>query len=75
MMVLQPIFFICSFTSGDFFLKKLSFVTIVICSFVCHEAGGMEHVFVIRVCEQYYPGMLCILKFTSSVSRNLFCII
>jgi len=68
MMVLQPVFFICGFTSGDVYLEKLSFVTafvIFFFSFAWSELGGMELVFVVLVVEPYYPGMVCILKFTS----------
>lgn len=66
--VSQPVFFICEFTSQDFYLKKVSFVAQPLWFVLCFgwgEAGGMGRVFVVRVWEQCYAAMVCILKFTS----------
>lgn len=51
-----------------FYWKKWSFATQPLCCvlFFCLGCGGgMDHVFVVHVYEQYHPVMMCILKFTS----------
>ena len=58
MMVLQPIFFLGEFTSGNSSLRKLITEPFVISSCWVEVGGrGMECVFVVCVCEQCYGVM------------------
>lgn len=62
----QPASFINAHLGG-LYLKKLSFVTAIVVSFLLlfgGEAGKIEPV-VVHSCGQYYLSMMCVLKFTS----------